>query len=722
MSEKISRRDFLKLAGAGGAAAALTGCGPASRYVRREPYTDMPEYTHPGKSTYFATTCFECAAGCGLLVRTFQGRAIKVEGNPYHPVSGGKTCARGQATVEGLYNPDRVPGPVRVARGAANDPVSWDQAIDVVAGALSKYQPDEVAFLLGMAPDHLFDLVAELAAAGGARPPLRFGALGMFEARATLIKATEQLFGQAAMPFFDMANADVVFSFGANYLETWISPVAQARAFSSMRRGKPGRRGYIVHFEPRMSQTASVADEWVPIAPGTEGLVAAALGIMVAEAREQQIPPAYAQLNLDDLLQQADVDEEVLRRLARIFAEAREPLAIPGGSALGQVNGVENARAVLALNAVVENLGRAGGMFLSQQAPVKDDAYHRPHSLYEIDQLIKAMRAGEIKALFIHGVNPVFELPAALGFAQALEKVELVVSFATFPDETAQLADYIFPDHAALESWGYQKVVGVGPAVVSGAQPVVLPVFDTRATADVLLAAVQKLGGSLAEALPYADEVTFIRQAVAGLRRAADGYYAAADEPTFFSRFQQFGGWWTKTQAASPPPQNGLDKPLVLGQPEFEGEGELILLPYPSPILGDGAGANRPWLQETPDPMTTVMWNTWVEINPETARELGVTDDDVIRVKTPYGVLEASVYRYPAIRPDVIAIPFGQGHTALGRYAEGRGANPARIMGVKANRAGDLAFAAMRVQVEKTGRQRSLARAENRVGVYGDGE
>ncbi len=721
MSEKISRRDFLKLAGAGGAVAALTGCGPASRYVRREPYTDMPEYTHPGKSTYFATTCFECSAGCGLLVRTFQGRAIKVEGNPYHPVSGGKTCARGQATVEGLYNPDRIQGPVQIARGTKYAPMTWDQGVEVVAFALKNYKADEVAFLLGMAPDHLFDLVSELAAAGGARPPLRFGALGMFEARNTLMQAAGDVLGQEAMPFFDMANADVVFSFGANYLETWISPVAQSRAFSAMRRGKPGRRGYIVHFEPRMSQTAAVADEWVPIAPGTEGLVAAALGIMVAEARGQQPPAAYANLKLEDLLKQAEVDEEVLRRLAGIFAEAREPLAIPGGSALGQVNGVENARAILMLNAVVGNLGRRGGVFLSVQPALKDDAYHRPNSLYEIYQLIKDMREGKIKALFIHGVNPAFELPAALGFAQALEKVDLVVSFATYPDETSRLADYILPDHAGLESWGYQKVVGVGPAVVSGAQPVVQPVFDTRATADVLLAAVQKVGGGLAAALPYSDEVAFIRQAVAGLRREAGGHYSAADEATFFSRFQQFGGWWTKEAAASAP-QGALDKPLVVTAPEFEGEGELVLLPYPSPILGDGAGANRPWLQETPDPTTTVMWNTWVEINPETARELGVTDDDVIRLKTPYGVVEASVYRYPAIRPDVIAIPFGQGHTALGRYAENRGANPAKIFGVKVNKAGDLAFAAMRVEVEKTGRQRPLARAENRVGVYGDGE
>src|ERR1051325_1208668 len=177
MSEKISRRDFLKIAVAGTAVAtALTGCGPASRYVTREPYTKMPEYTLNGQSTYYATTCRECSAGCGLVVRTMQGRAIKVEGNKYNPVNQGKTCARGQATLHGLYNPDRVTYPGKHERGqkvvvkapageVQAEPVTlqnvdWDAAVQVVADVLTKNKPDEIAFLLGMAPDHLFDLVS----------------------------------------------------------------------------------------------------------------------------------------------------------------------------------------------------------------------------------------------------------------------------------------------------------------------------------------------------------------------------------------------------------------------------------------------------------------------------------------------------------------------------------------------------------------------------------
>jgi anaerobic selenocysteine-containing dehydrogenase len=156
------------------------------------------------------------------------------------------------------------------------------------------------------------------------------------------------------------------------------------------------------------------------------------------------------------------------------------------------------------------------------------------------------------------------------------------------------------------------------------------------------------------------------------------------------------------------------------GKAKFAGEGEFFFVPFVSPTLGE-AGANKPWLQELPDPTATVMWNTWVEINPKTAEELGITDDDVVRIVSEAGALELPVYRYPAIRPDTIAVPFGQGHTAYGQYAAGRGVNPTDLLGEFFNEAGDLAFAGMRVKIEKTGRKQPLSRLESIIGVYGVG-
>jgi len=721
MSEKISRRDFLKLASVGAATTAvLTGCGPASRYVQREPYTKMPEYTYNGLSTYYATTCRACAAGCGLIVRTMQGRALKVEGNPNHPVNLGKTCSRGQTSLQGLYNPDRVQGPIKHTRGdglyddrfqAVQPNMSWEDAIQVVAEALN--DSTGVAFLMGTASDHLFDLVTDLASSIGAPAPIRFSAGSMFEARATLSQAVQNIFGQAGMPYFDIGTSDLVLSFGANFLETWLSPVAYNIAFGKMRRGNPEQRGHLIQFEARMSQTGSKADEWIPILPGTEGLVASAIGRLVAEAKGGTVPAAFAAIDPAAVASESGVRLDILERATQLILEAHHPIAIPGGAALGHSNGLLTAEAIFALNAQLDNFGKAGGVTLSPLAP-NQDAYHRPASAQEMSDFISQMNSGAVKTLFIHGVNPVFEMPKSLGFDAALANVGTVISFATFPDETAAASDYVFPDHHGLEAWGYQRpVTGTAQPVLSGAQPVVSPFYDTRATADVLIMASEG-------ALPFKDEVEYIQSKFANLVGQTDGSFIAPEINSFSAYFQQHGGWWKNSADLESPAAVASSNNLQVAAAEFAGEGEFFFVPFVSPTLGE-AGANIPWLQELADPTTTVMWNTWVEINPETAHELGIENDDVVKIVSEAGEVEAPVYLYPAIRPDVIAMPFGQGHTAYGRYAQGRGANPANLFGPHFNEAGDLAFAGMKVRIEKTGRKQVLARLESRIGVYGEG-
>ena len=710
MTEKISRRDFIKLAGIGAAATTvLTGCGPASRYTTREPYTKMPEYTYNGQSTYYASTCRECAAGCGLVVRTMQGRALKVEGNKYNPVNLGKTCARGQATLHGLYNPDRIQNPGKHTRGDKSfSEMDWDAAIEIVADVL-KGNPTEIAFLMGLAPDHLFDLVSDLCKALGAPAPMRYGALALFETRATLGEAARAIFGKPDLLFFDLAGADVTFSFGANFLETWLSPVAYTRGFAKMRQGS-NRRGHLVQFEARMSQTGMKADEWVHVAPGSEGLVAAALGKLVAESKNGVAPAAFKDVDLAQVAALSGVSAEALTRLAQVLINAKNPLVIPGGGALGQSNGLETAKTILTLNTLLNNLGQPGGVYLTPASPLGEE-YNRAANIQEMGALVEKMNSGAIKSLFIHGINPIFELPRSLGFEAALSKVSKVISFASFPDETALQADYVLPDHTGLESFGYQRILtGSGQSMLSGAQPAVAPFYNTRASADVLLAAGTIAGGKAA--LAFKDEVEYIQSKLAGLVEAKDGFYGAADMPSFWVEFQQYGGWWQNSSSLGTPLAAGaLDQALNNKTAEFEGEGEYILQPFVSPVLGE-AGANKPWLQEVPDPTTSVMWNSWLEINPKTAEDLGLANDEVVKVISAFGEVEITVLIYPAIRPDVVAIPYGQGHSAYGRYAENRGVNPAVLFGKTLNGAGDLAFGGVKVRIEKTGKKQPLSRLE----------
>ena len=705
MSDKISRRNFLKLTGLGAAATVvLTGCGPEARYVTRRPYFNMPEYSGVGQSTYYATTCLECPAGCGLVMRTLEGHALKAEGNPDHPVNQGKICSRGLVGVQGLYNPDRLKSPVQSKGEDAFDKITWDQGLAAVKEAFAN--PAGVAFYLGLAPDHLFDLVTELAQAVGAQPPVRYGALGMFEGRATLAAGAKQLFGVDAFPYFDIASSDLVVSFGASFLETWVSPVAYSRGYGKMRGSfeNPKKRGNLVAIEPRRSLTAGSADEWLPIVPGSESLVAMALGKLL-QGKFGVHALDYSAVKPEEVAKAAGLKLETLVALVDRIAAAERPVFIPGGSALSHANGFAAAIQILALNVSTGSVAKPGGLYLAP-APIE------PSPISAVQELIGRMNAGQVETLFIHGANPLFELPPSLHFDQALSKVKRVISFSPFLDETAMKSHMVLPDHTPLESCGYQRTLaGSDRGVISAVQPVVVPLYDTRASADVLL--------SLGK-LPYTDVVDFIQKKIRPLLDDKSGTIDAPEIVSFWSQFLQKGGWWKRQKglAEAQPAILSTEYSKLAEAPGLAPQ-QFHLVIYPTQ-LGDGSGANRPWLQETPNPNTTVMWNSWIEISPEAAKVLGVRDDDVVRVESAAGAIDAVVYLYPAIRPDTVAIPFGQGHTALGTWAEGRGSNPIALVPAALGDGGDLAFGDTYVTIKPTGRRRPISRTEDRGGVYGE--
>src|SRR5512143_3856821 len=727
MTPKITRRDFIKIAGI---TAVAVGIAPVIRSIPLEPYVRPPEEVLPGQDTWYASTCRQCAAGCGIVVRVINGRAKKVEGNPLHPLNRGKLCARGQAGLQVLYNPDRLKNAVRQTggRGSRNfEPLYWDDALKILTDKISGLSdPSRLAFLGGLMPDHLYQLTSGLLTALGAPPPVIFDLHAALEGRGLATQLSQTFFGAPELPVYDLAHSQVVLSFGANLLETWMTPVAQSVAYGALRQGYNGGRGYMVQFEPRLSETAASADEWIPLRPGTEGLVALAIGRLIVEQNLGHVgnhranAVLYENVDVREVANASEVSAETLQRLAQVFAAADQAVAIPGGYLSGQSNCFASMSAVQALNLLAAQIGRVGGVFQSHPGPTAMLRQTPPVDSFDhVTDLIKRMKAGQIDLLMIHGANPVFELPAAAGFAEALLRVPFVVSFSSFVDETAVQSDLILPDHTYLEAWGYQvPAPGANRPVVSSQQPVVRPIYDTRATGDAVLALAARLGGKAAQALPWSDEVAFLQEAIGGLYGSSLGAYTANTPAGFWALWRQYGGWWSEKEIPREPELSPVvEQPLLIKAPQFDGDPQVYpfyLYPYPSVVFTDGRGADLPWLQETPDPMTTARWWTWVELNPVTAQSLGVADNDVVRVISPYGQLEAPVVVYPGIRPDMVAVPVGQGHDDYGRFAERRGSNPLVLVApVTDLDTGALAWGATRVRVEPTGRKQTLARLES---------
>ncbi|MBI2303453.1 MAG: molybdopterin-dependent oxidoreductase [Chloroflexi bacterium] len=722
----LTRRQFLKVAATStvGAVAFVACSTPQDEFLIQSP-VKMPEDLVAGADNWYASVCRQCPAGCGTIVRVMEGRAKKIEGNPLHPINRGKLCARGQAGLQALYHPDRLRGPRRRVgeRGSGQfEEISWDEGLSLLLSRLKELQGKGQADTLLMVTDpvdgHLALLVKRFLRAFG-------GQHLVYEPMepTTLTTSLQRTFGQDLIPHFDLENTQFLLSFGADFLETWLSPVAYGVGYGQFRQGNR-RRGTLVVVSPRFSTTAASADEWIPIKPGTEGVLALSLAYVILSQGLASPQVAQAMTGgagvgaLESFRPEAastitGIPARDITRLARDFAQQRPSLAIGGGPAAAQSNGLFNLSAVFALNFLVESVGQRGGVLNNPSPAIPDVGPASYNSLADWVGLEERLRTGQprpVNLLLTRNANPVYGLPSQ--FASALSRVPYIVSFSSFMDETTAKADLILPGHVYLEEWG-NSVPNPGPGfeTIGWQQPVVNPVGDTRSFPDVLLALAQGLGGETERALPWSTFRDMLWEGAKSLHQR--GSVRAADFESFWIGLLQRGGWWDTTARGGQQTTKAPVLPREPRLPSFSGEGDFHLILFPSISLGDGRGAHLPWLQGTPDPLTTVAWQTWVEMNAQSAQKMGLQEGDVLAVESPVGVVEALLYLHPAIPPGVVAMPMGQGHDAYGRYAQGRGANPLSLISLpKDSDNGSLAWAATRVRIRKTGQRVKLAKLE----------
>lgn len=760
----LTRRELIQLGALSAGAVAFTGCKPPEGEFKLQSRVHLAEDLVSGYDTWYATACRGCGAGCGAVVRVVAGRAKKLEGNPDHPVNAGRSCARAQAVVQEQYHPDRLAGPLLRTgpRGTrAFIPISWDEALARLVGRLRELRGQgragEVAILTPPHGGPQAQLLTRFAEATGAAW-LRLDPLP----RTPVREATARVFGTDRLPTFDIANARFLLTFGADFLSIWLSPVHYAHQYGIFRQGQYAAdrfapragtragaraatrpRGYFVHVEPRFSATAASADEWIWIRPGREGLLARSLAQVIlteglagpAGAEAFGDPAGLAEYAPERVAAETGIAAERIRGLARRFASDRPALAFAGSVTAGHTNGTDNVASVLALNRLVGNVGRPGGVLLAPPPLLPDlPPTVRASSLSEWQSFGERLRVGRVQLVLVHEANPLYGLPPALDLGDALGQAPSIVSFSSFLDETTALADLILPSHLPLEAWGADVPdPAPGQAVLTLQQPVVRPLFDTRSVWDVLLQLAEQLGGPVQAALPWPSFRDLLRATVNDLaERVLPAPAGAVERERFWTGLLQRGGNWTEARPAAPeasagqPPAAGAPAGAgssasagALAPPSFAGDESTFpfyLIPFAHNTLGDGRTAHLPWLQAAPDPVTTVTWQSWVEVNPGVAAERGLREGDVVGVETPHGRIDLPVYVSPAAPPDVLAIPLGWGHDGLGRWAEGRGVNPLTVLAPLADAAtGALAYAATRARLVATGRTTRLPKLEGSV-------
>ena len=717
----VNRRDFFKFVGAGG-----VGAGAGYLYaelVKRPqelliPQVIPPEDYSPGLATWYNTVCNQCSGGCGISVRVREGEAKKIEGNPVHPINQGRLCALGQSGLNALYNPDRLKTPLRNNSEGKFQGIEWKEAIDELAQKLgessARGQNDRVQLLTGNIRGHVNELIGHFMEWVGVAHHMQYD----FTRPASLYEANQLTFDQSVLPYYDIRNTQYLLSFGADYLGTWLSPIHNSLGYGHLRQGQPEKRGTCIQGESRMSLSGANADEWLPAVPGSEGSLALGIANVITNrhytgADQAEWANALTAHTPSNVARLTGISEADIERVAEEFFNSNASLAIAGGAATAGTEGVATHIAVNALNYLAGNVGQRGGVIFNSDSGFVQTSTFEHASYQQMITLIEKMRNNQVDVLILHDTNPIFSMPSNSSFKEAMENVPLVVALSSFMDETTAMADLILPTDNYLEAWGDDvPEPGVGFSVASISQPTVSRLYDTRSLGDILIDTAKTMGIEV----NWDSTKAYIQDVWSRI------YVQQGGDPSGFDDFWRSAleaGVWGQEPASTD--QELTVKPFPIDQltdvsNKLEGdesEYPFVLHPYLTLTFLDGRGANLPWQQELPDPLTSVVYNSWIELNPSTAARLDVKEGDVLEVTSPSGTTRVPAFIYEAIRPDVVAMPIGQGHEQYGRYAKQRGVNPIDLVVPNFDqRSGALAWAGTRVKILKTGERVMLIKTD----------
>jgi MoCo/4Fe-4S cofactor protein with predicted Tat translocation signal len=652
-----SRRDFLKILGFGvGYATLAASCEtPVNKAI---PFLNKPQEITPGVANYYASTFYDGHDFCNVLVKTREGRPIKIEGNELSDYTKGGTTARVQASVLNLYDSARFQGPQK--SGAA---ASWDEIDKEVTKGLEEIAASGekiVIFTSTVISPSTKQLFKDFAAKYPTTEVVYYDAISY----SAMLDANLAMFNQRVLPDYHFDKAELVVSFGADFLGNWISPMRFTKQYSSKRKISKDNPEMLkhVHFESTMSLTGSNADFRIPIKPSEEGALLVQLYNQIAsKAGKEKLPATETQIDVVTL-----ADE--------LWGKKGKSLVVSGS------NDFNNQAIVNAINYLLGNYGTT----INIQNPVNlkqgDDA--------KVKALVEEMNSGKVGAMFLFNVNPAYDYPEVDKFTAGLAKVKLSVSFDGAKSETANLAKFVCPDNNYLESWNDAEIQ---PGKFSLAQPTIHKLFDTRQAQESLL----KWAGMEADYYAYIQK------------------YWENNIYTIEKGLQGFESFWNKslhdgvtvnallqTNEVSYDEASISEAANAISKAKAEG---LELQVYENIGLGDGKNANNPWLQELPDPVSKVCWDNYVAVSYAYAKENQLEIGDMVKVN---GKFELPVLIQPGQADGTIAIALGYGRTIAGPAADNVGKNAFALID---NSGKNKSYTISGVKLEKTGVNYTLA-------------
>ncbi len=652
----LSRREFLKLAGTG--LAASIAAGAASR-------VESLLFRSPGGLQESFTVCGGCPAACGLRLVWDGEQLLSFAGNPYHPHNRGRLCGDGKAYLQNALDGLKSPLPFRRVRRGVNalERISWEQAVGILKDALRAYRGDEIAFLIGAFPSSRIDFFTYLAQYLGANPPVVWDSNLSYSGLSTLCDASHLAFGIPIPPLFDIPNADLVLLLGASGEEPWLGAGSRLAA-----EGFPFWRGEVLQIGARRSANVPAASRWLPLLPGREPFLLAALGLVLERStRGYSQPP-----EISHLAAACGWSTQSIQSLAESLLDASAPVIVPGSLALTTQQGSQIARRVLALNCLLDNLGQPGGVHLPVLSTPTGVPPRYPATQSEFQRLITRIQDGKIKALFIYASDPVGEFWSPAEFEKGLENVPLVVSLTPEETATSLLADYIFPDCSPLLMWGYHHVPWSDRPLAGALMPGRVGTDHDYSTVRLFAEALSGSGGN---ALGFSNDWDFLLQGVGG---------AAFETSRDWRSGLERGGWWRASSLTMPPVMVAAaldfleeDGKSISGEILLEDEFYLHPLWMPKTV-GQQAGWEESGL-------------SWCEIHPQSAARLRITAWEIVRVVSREHEIRARVRLNANIHPRVLALQLPVGSLAI---------SPP-ILEERTNQSGDLAWMGDKIHLRK---------------------